>query len=127
MLKNLQNWVSRRTPWFYENSILPVVLSKLAPIEVNAFSFGPFVFARGELTATSRQHETIHYHQQIEMLFVFQWLLYASFSVYGFFKKSSGKEAYYNNPFEREAYDNEKNVMYLDERPMWNWTKYIGG
>jgi hypothetical protein len=121
----LQEWISKRNPWIFENSKLPIWLSKIAPIEVNAVSFACFVFCRGKLSKTSKRHETIHYHQQLEMLFVFQWLLYGLFTLAGLVKYRNGKDAYYENPFEREAYANEKKYTYLEKRPLWNWIRYI--
>jgi len=61
----LQRWISKRRPWVFENSKLPVWLSKLAPIEIWAMSFACFVVCRGEMSKTTRRHETIHYHQQL--------------------------------------------------------------
>jgi len=51
-------------PIFYSYSKVPVWLSKLAPLEIGAISFGPFVWARGELTNRLKTHETIHYQQK---------------------------------------------------------------
>ena len=124
MLETIRVWISKREPWFFENSILPVLLSKVAPIEVFAFSFGPFVFCRERLPIKTRQHETIHYHQQIELLFVVQWVLYAYYWASGKVSGLTGKDAYYYNPFEREAYENDTNIMYLQERPLWAWREY---
>ena len=123
----LQKWISKRRPWVFENSKLPVWLSKISPIEIWAMSFACFVACRGVMSKTTRRHETIHYHQQLEMLFVGQWILYAAFWLIGLVKYRSGKKAYYENPFEREAYDNEKKYTYLDKRPLWNWVHYIRG
>lgn len=125
MLEFLRKWISKKEPWFFENSSLPVWLSKVAPIEVFAFSFGPFVWCRERLPISTRQHEIIHYHQQLEMLFIGQWILYGYYWISGKFSGLSGKDAYYMNPFEAEAYANDNNVMYLDERPLWAWRKYI--
>ena len=125
MLKSIQRWLSKREPWFFENSVFPVWLSKISPIEVYAFSFGPFVFCRDRLSIQTRQHEIIHYHQQLEMIFIFQWILYGYYWIGGKFSGLSGKDAYYSNPFEAEAYDNDSNVLYLDERPLWAWRKYV--
>ena len=41
------------------------------------------------------------------------------------FSGLSGKDAYYANPFEVEAYENDNNIMYLEERPLWAWRKYL--
>ena len=123
----LQRWISKRRPWVFENSKLPVWLSKLAPIEIWAMSFACFVVCRGEMSKTTRRHETIHYHQQLELLFVGQWILYASFWLIGLVRYRNGKKAYYENPFEREAYDNQKKYTYLEKRPLWNWVRYVKG
>lgn len=126
-MKWLQAWVSRRTPWIFENSKLPVWLSKIAPIEINALSFACFVFCRGELNKTTRRHEIIHYHQQIEMMFIFQWVMYGFFWLVGLVRYRSAPEAYRQNPFEREAYDNQKKYTYIEKRPLWNWIHYVKG
>ena len=112
-------------PIFIENSKLPVWLSKVAPIDVWAFSAGPFVVCRGELSEKTITHETIHFFQQVEMLFVFQWILYGLFYVIGRFTKGSWKAAYYGNPFEVEAYANDLDPDYLKERKFWAWTGYV--
>lgn len=112
-------------PIFYEDSKLPVYLSKIAPINVYAFSFAFWVFCRGKLSKSTRVHEAVHYHQQAELLFVLQWLLYGAFHVWGLIKYRNGKEAYYQNPFEREAYANDKNLNYLAERKHYAWVSYI--
>ena len=125
MRELVRKWISRREPFVFENSKIPVWLSKVAPIEINALSFACFVFCRGTLSKTSRRHETIHYHQQLELAFVGQWVLYGLFSLVGFLIYRSPSKAYYENPFEREAYSNEKKFTYLAKRPLWNWTHYI--
>ena len=112
-------------PIFIENSKLPAWLSKIAPIDVWAFSAGPFVVCRGELSEKTKTHETIHFLQQLEMLFVLQWILYGLFYVIGRFTKGSWKAAYYGNPFEVEAYANDLDSDYLEERKFWAWTGYV--
>ena len=112
-------------PIFIENSKLPYWLSKIAPIDVWAFSAGPFVVCRGKLSEKTITHETIHFLQQLEMLFVLQWILYGLFYVIGRFTKGSWKAAYYENPFEVEAYANDLDPDYLEERKFWAWTGYV--
>jgi len=112
-------------PIFIENSRLPVWLSKIAPIDVYAFSFAFLVVCRGVMSEKTKNHETIHYRQQLEMLFVFQWLMYGLFHIIGLFRYRDGKTAYYENPFEREAYDNDQNLDYLKTRKHYAWVPYI--
>ena len=112
-------------PIYIENSIIPGLLSKLAPIDIWAISFGPFVWCKGVLTKQTKRHEAIHFQQQLELLFVFQWILYVGFYIKGLIKYKVGKTAYYESPFEREAYKNEENIVYLESRPRYNWINYI--
>jgi|TARA_R110000822_G_scaffold218432_1_gene352862 hypothetical protein len=111
-------------PLFFENSKLPVWLSKLAPIEIGALSFAFFVWGRKELSERTKRHETIHYQQQLELLFVGQWLLYGIFWLQGYVKYRNGKKAYYRCPFEREAYENQYDKNYFEKRIRYNWRKY---
>ena len=112
-------------PIFFENSKIPVWLSKIAPINVYAFSFGIWVWCRGVMSERTKRHETIHYRQQLELLFVFQWVLYGLFHVIGLIRYRDGQSAYYENPFEREAYDNDDDIDYLEERKHFSWVDYI--
>ncbi len=115
-----------KNPIIIENSRLPRWLSKISPIEVEAFSFGPFVVSRGEITDRVKRHETIHYRQQLELLFVFQWILYLLFYVLGRIRYGDWTSAYYKNPFELEAYEYDTKEDYLENRKLWSWAKYLG-
>ena len=112
-------------PIIIENSRLPQWLSKLSPIDIWALSFGPFIFCRGNLSDEVKRHELIHFYQQLEMLFVFQWVLYAIFYIVGRFTAGSWKMSYHLNPFEIEAFTHAKEEDYLKKRKLWAWTKYI--
>lgn len=113
-----------RTPWFFENSKLPIILSYLAPIDIWAISFGPWVWCRGKLDKVTKNHEAIHYHQQLELLFIGQWILYVFYWLKGLITYRSGEIAYRQSPFEREAYSNEYNLNYLKTRKAFAWRNY---
>ena len=100
-------------PFMFENSKIPVFLSKLAPIEIWAISFGPGVWCRGVMTPETKRHETIHFQQQLELLFVGQWVLYGIFYIHNWLKYRNGKIAYRQNPFEVEAYYGGHLIGYL--------------
>jgi hypothetical protein len=111
-------------PRFIENSKVPVWLSNIAPINIGAISFGLWVWCRGAATERLRLHETIHYRQQVELLFVGQWILYGLFWLFGFFRyKFDGAKAYRENLFEREAYSNEGDPFYLKRRKFFAWAR----
>ena len=77
------------------------------------------------MSEATRRHETIHFQQQLELLFVGQWILYVSFWLFGLIKYKDGTIAYRENPFEREAYNNDTQVDYLENRKRFNWINYI--
>ena len=116
----MKNW----KPKFIAHSKLPIWLSKVAPIDIGAISFAFWVWCRGELSETTKRHETIHFQQQLELLFIFQWILYGLFWVIGFLKYRNGKKSYYQNLFEQEAYDNEDDINYLSNRKRYSWWNY---
>ena len=113
-------------PIFIENSKVPVFLSKLSPIEIGAITLGPFVFSRYEIGPVTRNHEAIHWQQYKETLIIGFLLLYAIFYIIGLVKYRSGELAYYNIPFEREAYQNDQDFGYIFNRSRWAWVDYIG-
>ena len=121
------NWLRSRRPWMIENSKIPVFLSHVAPINIWAISFGPFVWCRGVMSETTKRHEIIHYHQQLELAFIGQWTLYLIFYLRGLIRggAGSGEEAYRSNAFEVEAYTHEAEVDYLEKRPLYNWRNYL--
>ena len=91
----------------------------------------PYIFLRKSYTDkitkkyldTLIRHETIHIHQQIEMLVI---LFYVWYGIEYFLKLFIyGSEAYYNLSFEREAFWNEENSDYLKTRTFWSFMKYL--
>ena len=121
----MMSWLKKLKPIAFENSKIPVWLSAIAPIEINAISVGPFVICRNKFSDRTLRHETIHFQQQLEMLFVLQWIMYGLFYIIGRFRHGSWKEAYYNNPFELESYAKQDDEKYLKNRAFWAWRKYI--
>jgi len=112
-------------PIFIENSKVPVFFSKIFRMHIVAMSLGIFVFCRNTPLERTRIHETIHWKQQVEMLFVLMWLAYLLFFVIGLFRYGSLKQSYHMIPFEREAYDNHNNLYYVGCRKFWAWITYV--
>ena len=110
-------------PIFFENSIVPVVLSYVAPIEIYAISLGVAVFSRGKMNASTRIHETIHYRQWLELGFVGFVVLYPAFWLWNRLRGMSGSQAYFEIPFEKEAYANDNDLGYLFRRRPYAWAR----
>jgi len=106
-----------------------ILVSKcLVPKGYQGFAFFPFVFLKKkELTgdAVLVYHEKIHLRQQIEMLIIFFYLVYCTEFLIRIWQYKTWKQAYRNISFEREAYANEHNMHYLNQRPFWQFLKYI--
>ena len=63
-------------PFFVENSRVPRLLSYIAPININAITLGFIVFSRGKMDEKTKRHETIHFQQFLETLFIGFLILY---------------------------------------------------
>ena len=111
-------------PWFIENSKIPVWLSYFAPIDIGAITLGPVVISRDEMSEQTKRHETIHYQQYLELFFVGFIILYVGFWLWNIIGGASRRDAYYKIPFELEAYSNDQNENYLQERKRYAWTYY---
>ena len=117
-------------PKFYENSKLPVVLSKFAPIEIWAITLGPFVFCSGEMSEETKRHETIHFMQYKELFFIGFMFIYVFDFLWAAIVKKKGfsREAYLSIRFEQEAWECDKQEDYIDKREKFAWKKYpLGG
>lgn len=109
-------------PLFFENSRVPIWLSKLTPIEINAITLFCFVFSRGDISAQTKRHETIHFQQFLETGVVGFIVLYYLDYACRYLKYRDGKKAYRMICFEQEAHDNDHLEDYLLNRKRYAWT-----
>jgi hypothetical protein len=88
----------------------------------------PFIFVKThhlKLNKVIINHERIHLRQQLELLllpFYFLYLLNYLLNLLYYLKR---EKAYRNIVFEREAYGNDGNLNYLEERKFWSWLRYF--
>lgn len=78
----------------------------------------------GFLTKEQINHEKIHTHQIIELLWIFFYLLYFFEWLIRLIQFRDRIEAYYNISFEREAYSNDNNLEYLQNRSWYSFVHY---
>jgi hypothetical protein len=71
------------------------------------------------------RHETIHFRQQVEMLFVFHWLSFVFFYLISRSKGHGHYISYRYNPFELEAYEHDADMTYLQTRRPFAWVNYL--
>lgn len=90
------------------------------PIAITLAPFGIYIKEKYWCSKTLRQHEMVHWKQQMEMLIIPFYVWYFIEWVIKLFKY--GKLAYYNISFEREA--SQRNE-YPGNRKSFAWVKYI--
>jgi len=105
--------------------MIPIVIMTRKPLfrKYGGFSFFIFIFCwkDAQQKAILLNHETIHFWQQVELVFIFHWILYAVFYVMGRARGKNHDQAYLENPFEREAYRFEKDLTYCKHRRPFRW------
>jgi len=91
-------------------------------VAITLCPFGIYI-RKGKERPITINHEKIHWKQQLEMLVIFFYIWYI---LEWFIRLIVNKGyAYINLSFEREAYDNEKNLEYINNRKMYSWIKYM--
>ncbi len=79
---------------------------------------------RARFTSTDYNHECIHYEQEKELWFIGFYLLYIIDFVLAMLYFWNWRKAYRNVTFEREAYDRQHDMQYIQHRKRFAWSKY---
>ena len=99
----------------------------LVPKTFSGITIFPFVFVNHEKLKKDKvfiNHERIHLRQQLELLIIFFFLWYGIEFLFHFLKTKNKKAAYKMISFEREAYENEKDLDYLKKRSWFGFLKF---
>ena len=105
-----------------------IVSKYLIPKGYRGLTLFPFVIIRDLLDKENKvllNHERIHIRQQLELLILPFFVLYFLEYLIRLVQFKDRNKAYRNISFEREAYDNERNLDYLKTRPFWKFKNYI--
>jgi len=106
-----------------------IIVSKyLVPNGYTGFAFFPFVFLKQKHLRNDiclLNHEKIHLRQQLELLILPFYVVYMVEFLVRLYQYKIWHLAYRNISFEREAYKNESDLDYLNQRPFWSFLKYI--
>ena len=104
---------------------MKVIYNKIIPFKgykcINLFGV-LFVRKGCTMRESDYNHEAIHTKQMKELLYVPFYILYLLEWLYRLTQKGN---AYRNMSFEKEAYDNENDMDYLNKREYFSWIKYI--
>lgn len=86
--------------------------------------FGIILVRKGEkLTPVLLNHERIHTRQQLELFLVGFYVWYVVEWLYHYCKLRNSAKAYRAITFEREAYQHERDLNYLQHRPWFAWDR----
>lgn len=97
-------------------------------MKVGGISLFPFIILREKYKGTDRgvevvRHETIHFKQQIETLVVPFYVIYVLNFVFNLL--TMNPDPYRNILFEKEAFANEAEELYITNRKPYAWLKLI--
>lgn len=91
-----------------------------------AMAFYPFIFVRGNsISSTAIYHEKIRFEEQKDLLLIFFYIWYIVEYLIRLIQYRNFKVAYRNISFEREAYLNQNNFDYIENRKRFNFVKYL--
>lgn len=105
-----------------------IVFKYLTPRGFRGLTFFPFVFLTDKddkLNTVFINHEKIHIRQQLELLILPFYIWYLTEYLFRLIQYKDRKKAYFNVSFEREAYANEKDFIYLKNRKVWRFLIYL--
>ena len=101
---------------------MKIIINNIIPFKgfkcINLFGI---LFCRKQLDKIDINHEAIHSKQMQEMLYIPFYIWY----IIEYLIKLFIGNAYRNLSFEREAYNNQYNLNYLNNRKHYSWIKYV--
>ena len=101
---------------------MKIIINKIITFKgfkcINLFGI---LFCRKQLNKIDINHEVIHTKQMQEMLYIPFYVWY----VIEYLIKLFTGGTYRDLSFEREAYNNQYNLNYLNNRKHYSWIKYV--
>lgn len=108
--------------------MIVVVFKYLTPKWVRGITIFPFIvlsYKKDKTNSVLLNHEKIHLRQQLELIVIPFFLWYGIEFLVRYFQYKNWNQAYMNISFEKEAYQNEKNLHYLKQRSFWSFLNFI--
>lgn len=105
-----------------------IVAKYLIPKGFRGVTIYPFVLVKYREDLNDSifiNHEKIHIRQQVELLIIPFFIWYLSEYFVRLLQYRNANLAYRNISFEREAYSEESNLLYLNNRPFYRFCKFF--
>ena len=106
---------------------MKIIHNKWIPFGRGMYAINLFgiIFTKQHLTRIDVNHEYIHTLKKRELLFVFFFLLYVTEWIVRVIQTRSLIKGYLRISFEREAYENQRQLDYRETRKFFAWRKYL--
>ena len=99
-------------------------LIRLHPMGIIGLAVWPFIFLDPQYVSDRLiQHEEIHLKQQVELLVVGFYILYAFYFIKNYIRYRKFYISYRKIPFEIEAFEHQETKNYLENRKRFAWLK----
>lgn len=97
---------------------MKIIYNKILPFGKRFYAINLFgvLFAKGPCDKVMLNHERIHTAQMKELGYIFFYIWYVLEWLVRLFQYRDSYKAYRNIRFEREAYENERDLNYLKRR-----------
>ncbi|MCL9769117.1 hypothetical protein NAT47_01675 [Flavobacterium sp. HXWNR69] len=108
--------------------MIVIVFKYLVPKGFRGLTLFPFVFLlnkKDKTNAVLLNHERIHIKQQLELLVVFFFVWYGLEFVFRLIQFRDKAKAYQNISFEREAYQFEQDLDYVNKRNLFSFFSFV--
>ena len=105
-----------------------LIFKHIIPKKYIGLTIFPFIFLKTKelkLNTVLITHEKIHLKQQLELLWLPFFIWYGIEFIIKYFMYKNWYLAYINISFEKEAYQNELNTSYLENRKLFSFLKYL--
>ncbi|MFP4846936.1 hypothetical protein [Winogradskyella sp. PE311] len=106
-----------------------ILISKyIVPRGYIGLTIFPFMFLKYKALKENMilvNHEKIHLRQQLELLIIPFFIIYSIEFLIRFIHCRKWSLAYKNISFEREAYENENDLGFLQKKSFWSFIQYF--
>ena len=105
-----------------------LIFKHIIPKKYIGLTIYPFIFLKTKSLKENKvliNHEKIHLKQQLELLWIFFFIWYLTEGFIKLLYYRNWDLAYKNISFEKEAYQNEHNTTYLENRKHYCFLKYL--
>ena len=88
----------------------------------------PFILLRDKYLRLNQRlinHERIHLRQQVELLIIPFYIWYFIEYLFRLIQYKNAHQAYMNISFEREAYQNDEDLEFLQNRKLFNFLRFL--